>query len=60
MLNIVWDFQTQFYKIAVGSQYHKLNNTDLPQLIEQVLQSSGGLASVSRNPDISSRKHKIP
>jgi len=36
MLNIAWDFWIEFHKIAIGSQRHKPNNTDLPQLIEQV------------------------
>ena len=36
MLNIVWGFWIEFYKITVGIQCHKPNNTDLPQLIEQV------------------------
>ena len=39
MLNIVWDFQTQFYKIAIVSQCHKPKSADLPQVIEQVQQS---------------------
>jgi len=36
MFNIVWDFQKQFYKIAIVSQCHKPNSVDLPQLIEHV------------------------
>ena len=37
MLNIVWDFQTQFYKIAIVSQCHKPKSADLPQVIEHIL-----------------------
>ena len=36
MLNIVWDFQTQFYKIAIVSQCHKPKSADLPQVIEHI------------------------
>ena len=36
MLNIVWDFWIEFHKTTIVSQCHKPNNTDLPQLIEQV------------------------
>ena len=36
MLNIVWEFQTQFYKIAIVSQCHKPKSADLPQVIEHI------------------------
>lgn len=43
MLNIVWDFQKQFYKIAIVSQYHKPKGADLPQLIERVQKMDFGV-----------------
>ena len=41
MLNIVWYFQKQFYKIAIVSPCHEPKSVDSPQLIEQVLLDLG-------------------